>query len=178
VDRHDVTAGSQSPADETLHLGPLRLEAHRAIYGTIVVMTAISLVDETETGLWPLVAAVLGPLTALAAAHAFSDLADRQIAVQRPLRGAEIGAVARGDAQYLLVAILPLVVMVAAVASGWNVELVADGVLVLGMVSLAFWGAFAAARAQLSTRWQVLYALGYGATGLVVVVLELVLSGH
>jgi hypothetical protein len=80
--------------------------------------------------------------------------------------------------QYLYVAVPPLVVLVFAFEEGWDASETVALLLLLGAGSLMFWGWLMAERARLAPRWCVMYAIAYGLLGLVILALEIVLTGH
>jgi hypothetical protein len=165
---------------DALRIGPLRLSAHRAIYGTVIVMAALAVFDEEDSAVTTLdvVGMVLAPLAVLAAAHLFSDAADRQIVLARPLHLRDWGRLLAENLQYLYVAVPPLVVLVFAFEEGWDASETVGLLLLLGAGSLMFWGWLMAERARLAPRWCVMYAIAYGLLGLVILALEIVLTGH
>jgi hypothetical protein len=169
-----------SHAAAALRLGPFRLTAHRAIYGTIMVMTALAVFDaENPDGSnIEVILVVLGPLVALAAAHTFSDLGDRHIALGRPLSLADWRTLVLENVEYLYLAVPPLLVLGAATELDLQVVETVLLLLLLGTASLIFWGWLAGRRAGFTPGWQALSAGLYGIVGLVVVVLELVLAAH
>lgn len=174
----EEAAGTHAAA--ALRLGPFRLTAHRAIYGTVIVMAALAVFDaeNPDVSLLDVVTVVLAPLVALAAAHTFSDLGDRQIALRRPLSAADWRHLLAENLEYLYVAVPPLVALVVAVESDFDVAEAVGLLLLLGTASLAFWGWLAGRRAGFTAGWQALTAVLYGLVGLAVVVLELFLAAH
>lgn len=175
-----MDGGTPAHAPAALRLGPFRLTAHRAIYGTIIVMAALAVFDaeRPDVSVVDVVSVVLAPLLALAAAHTFSDLGDRQIALGRPLSAADWRALLLENVEYLYIAVPPLLALIVAVESDLDVAEAVGLLLLLGTASLVFWGWLAGRRAGFGAGWQTLTAVLYGLVGLAVVVLELFLAAH
>ncbi len=154
------------------------MDAHKIIYGTIMLMVAYALYNEgtDPLGKGPLIelmAISFAPLFALAMAHGFSEALDFQIRHGRRLVRADRLRLLAENATFLLIAIPPIIVMAALAMLGWHANDIVALVQVLGLLSLSFWGAYAARKSGLGRGRQVSFAISYGVMGLFVILVEL-----
>ena len=176
---HDIVSGGH--VDLTMHVGPLYFDAHRVVYATIILMTTYALYDEGTDPFGPgplieLFGLSLAPLFALAMAHAFSDAIDLQIRNGRRLNRHDRLHLMTTNLQYLYVAIPPMALIVLLSLFQWHANDIVSFVQVVGIGSLAFWGAYAARRAGLGRWLQVRFAFGYAIMGLIIITVELILT--
>ena len=169
------------PADLQWNVGFLTLDPHRLIYATIILMTAYAIFDEGTDPFRPgnlaaLFGVALAPLFALAMAHAFSDALDLQIRNARRLTGADRRHLFAMNMQYMYVAIPPIVATALLALLGWDANAIVGIVQVLGLISLFFWGLFAARTAGLGRWRQVTFGVNYLVMGLIVIGVELALT--
>lgn len=169
------------PHDIQFRVGPLVLDPHVLIYSTLMLLTAYALFDEgTELlveGAWAgLIGITIAPLFALSMAHAFSDALDTQIRTGHRLTGAERRKIAADNLQYMYIGVPPIILLGILTPLEWDANDAVGLIVVLGLLSLAFWGAFAAYRAGLSWVRQLTFALGYGFMGLLVLLVELAIT--
>jgi len=172
---------TDAPLDLRLKLGRFTLDPHQIIYGTIMLMVAYALYDEGTSPLargtlLELIGVSFAPLFALAMAHAFSESLDFQIRNGRRLTGADRRRVFGENIKYLLIAIPPIIMMSILTLVQWDANDIISIVQVLGLLSLSFWGAFAARTAGLGVGRQITFALSYGFMGLVVIIIELAIT--
>ncbi len=180
-----MSAPASDPAsgqstDLTLRLWFLSVDPHIIIYSTIILMTAYALFDEGSAplaeGPWmELIGISIAPLFALGMAHAFSEALDLQIRNGRRLTGRDRRALVRANAQYLYVAIPPILLLGILVLLDWTADDAVSLVLDLGLVSLFFWGVYAGRKAGLSLPRQLMFGFNYALMGLVVLIIELLL---
>lgn len=159
--------------------GPLRLDVEICVEGTVVLMTV--LVVAVGDGIEDFVVAgqvVLGPLIAAFAAHAFSrSLARRARDDLPPPTRAELRHIRRHSAQFLLLGVLPLLVVVVGGVSGLYDPVTAiDAVIWLGLAFLVVIGGIAGWRSGRRWTGALRGAVGAGVLGLVVLLLRLVLE--
>lgn len=171
----------QAPVDIDLHLGPLRMDPHRIIYSTILLMTAYAIYDEgtlpfSEQGYLALIGVSIAPLFALAMAHAFSDALDMQIRNGRRLTGHDRRHLLATNLQYIYVAVPPFVLIAILGVLQWDANDVLGLVQLLGLVSLGWWGWFAGAKARVSKGRRAWFAFSYTVMGLIVIAVELILT--
>jgi hypothetical protein len=167
--------------DLTTRLWFVSFDPHIVIYSTIILMTSYALFNEGTDplgeGPWlELIAISIAPLFALGMAHAFSEALDLQIRYQRRLTAHDRRTLLRRNAQYLYTAIPPIMVFGVLVLLGWDANYAVDLVLSLGLISLFFWGMFAGRKAGLSLLRQVTFGFSYGAMGLIVLLVELLIT--
>jgi hypothetical protein len=167
--------------DLKVNIGRLSFDPHRIIYATIILMTAFSIFDQgdktlTAGPLATLVAIALAPLFALTMAHAFAEALDLQIRKGRRLTGRDRRHLFLGNLEYMYVAVPPIVVAIVLALFGMTANHVIDVILVLGVLSLAFWGAYAARKARLGVGMQIRFAASYLVMGVIVIVVELLLT--
>lgn len=164
-----------------LHFLGIDWDPHRLIYGTIILMVALGIYEEsddpfnTET-LLELILIVIAPLFALAAAHAFSDAIDIQVRTGRRLARSDRRHLALAGMQYLAVGIPVIALSVVVFVLGGNAWGAVDIAQGFGVASLFFWGAFAAQRAGRGPWSQFRFAVVYGLLGFLVILVELLLS--
>ena len=164
-----------------LYLWTLRLDVHALIYSTIILMTALALYDEgtdqLADGTWlSLLGISVAPLFALMMAHSFSDALDMQIRYGRKLTRHDRRVVLGTNVQYLYVAVPSTALLAIFTVARVDANVAVDITMLVGLASLFFWGAFAARKAQLGWGRQITFALGYGLMGVLVLVVELVLT--
>jgi len=173
--------GTEAPLDLQVRLGRLWMDPHQIIYGTIMLMVAYALYNEGSDPLGrgpllELIAVSFAPLIALAMAHGFSEALDFQIRHSRRLGRYDRWRLVRENAKYLLIAIPPIILMTLLTILGWHANSIIELIQVLGLLSLAFWGAFAARKANLGRGRQFTFALGYGVMGALVIAIELLIT--
>lgn len=167
--------------DLQFRVGRLSMDPHRIIYATILLMTAYAIYDEgtspIKTGAYlELLGLSIAPLFALAMAHAFSDALDLQIRNQHRLTGHDRRHLAATNLQYLYVAIPPMLLIVALGLLEWDANDVIGIVQLMGLVSLGWWGYYAGRKARVSRLRRWTFAVNYALMGLVVIVVELILT--
>lgn len=164
-----------------LRIGPVTFDPHRVIYSTIILMTAFAIYDEgkdpfSAVPLVTMFGIALAPLFALTMAHAFSDALDLQIRNGRRLTGHDRRHLITTNLEYLYVAIPPILLGSVLAMLGWNANDVVTTMQVLGLASLVFWGVFAARTARLGAWTQVRFGISYGVMGMIVILVELILT--
>ncbi|HET9143937.1 hypothetical protein [Actinophytocola sp.] len=156
------------------------LDPERAIYGTVVLMSVLAVYTgwEGHPNFLGVALVITLPTLALMLAHLFAGSMTRHMAVERPLTWPEWRQLLRDDAEFLLVAVPPLV----ALAIGWLSPLDAFGsiqvILGLGTLMLAGWGLYAGFRAGLTGIWLIGSALAGGGIGALVIALQIVFKPH
>jgi hypothetical protein len=171
----------EAPLDLRLNLGRFGMDPHKIIYGTIMLMTAYALYNEGDSPLdrGPLIELIgvsFAPLFALAMAHAFSEAIDFQIRYARQLTWVDRRHLMGENLKFLLIAIPPIIIMTILTILRWDANDIIRLLLILGLLSLAFWGGYAARKAGLGRGRQALYCVNYGLMGLFVIVVELLIT--
>jgi hypothetical protein len=139
----------------------------RVVYTTIT-LTAVLMVydgwdDLTFSGV---VAVIVGPVTAIFLSHIFAAALAHRVTTGRPLTHRELRAVFGKEARFLLIAVPPLVMLLALSVFGVTYSRSIQVIVAAGVLSLGFWGGLAGRRAGLrgwSFAVSVLYGLGLGA---------------
>jgi hypothetical protein len=162
-----------------LRWGPLRLDVEIGVEGTIVLMTV--LVVALDNGIEDFVGAgqiIVGSMVTTFAARQFAAvLARRARQDLPPPTRAELRCLRRHAAQYLLLAVVPLLILVVGAVSGlYDPEGAVDAVIWTGLGFLVLVGGVGGWRTGRGARGAVLGALAAGVLGLVVLVLRLVLE--
>lgn len=182
----DATAPAHPPSGEAdplkLRFLGLSFDPHRLIYATIILIAAMSIYDDsvpeefnTMTAL-TLSAVLIAPLFALTMAHAFSDALDLQIKLKRRLSGQDRRHLLVTNLEYLYIAIPPLALALILGPTAMPPETILDIIILLGLISLYFWGMFAARKAGLGRWGQLRFGINYAAMGLIIVIVELMLT--
>jgi hypothetical protein len=181
VDGTEGLSGDTRETAQTLQVTPLKLNPHKLIYATIILMTGLALYDEGQsplkTGSYAeMIGVVVAPLFALAMAHGFSEALDLTIRTGHRLTGAERRHILAGNLEYLYVAIPPIILLGLLTILGWNANDAVGLVQVIGIGTLFFWGAFAATKAGLGFWRRVTFGVSYGVMGLIVLAVEMALT--
>jgi hypothetical protein len=162
-----------------LRWGPLRLDVEIGVEGTVVLMTV--LVVALDDGVEDFVGAgqiVLGSMVATFAARLFAAVLARRARqdVPPPTR-AEIRALTGHAAQYLLLAVVPLLVVVVGGVTGlYDPEGAVDAIIWMGLAFLVVIGGIGGWRARRGVRGALLGAVAAGVLGLFVLLLRVVLE--
>ena len=177
----DAPPSTPPGMDLQLHIWRLSLDPHRIIYATILLMTAYAIYDEgtlplDRRGYLALFGLSIGPLFALAMAHAFSDALDLQIRNGRRLSGHDRRHLLATNLQYMYVAIPPLLVIAILGTLRWDANDVLGVVQLLGLLSLGWWGWFAGMKAGVSIGRRAWFAVSYTVMGMIVIAVELILT--
>lgn len=163
--------------DPRIAFGPFRLDPRTITYSTILMLTAIALLDPTtETitledlgiGFWVL----FGPLFAISMAHGFSEAIDLQIRYRRRLTWADRRHLFAVNLQYMIIGVLAFAVLLVPFALRWSTDAALVLMYVFGVGSLMFWGGVAAYKAGLPRGRQLILGLNYGILGFIIVVIE------
>jgi hypothetical protein len=147
--------------------------AARAIYGQILVLSALAVVSEDpDLGTVDVLIAVVGTMLIFLSAHVYSELLARRIDSDRALSMAEVKEGVRSE--------LPLIVALAPVAAALLLGAVGalshdaavDVALVVGVAALAGWGLEISLRSHFGL-WRTLLTVGTNlALGIVIVALK------
>lgn len=169
------------PEELRLRIWFLVLDPHALIYSTIILMTSYALFDEGTESLgrqawFEFVGIGFAPLFALAMAHSFSDALDFQIRNGRRLAGRDRRRLLLHNSQYLFAFVPAIVILGILTLATVDANVAVDIVMLVGLASLFFWGAFAAHKAKLHWIRQVTFGLSYGFMGFIVLIVELAIT--
>ena len=151
------------------------------VYATIIQLAAFAIFDQgdgpvTEASFREIAAVSLSPMIAVALAHTFAEILDHQIAHGNRFQWRDVGELVRPNLQFVYVGLAPILITIPFALTGATNDLVVNTVYAFGVASLFIWGFIAARRSGRPVRGQFLYALAYGILGLIVVVIELLLT--
>lgn len=162
-------------------LGPLRINVATWVYTTVTLMSVLTVYDGWADLIKPagIALLVVGPTVALALAHTFAEGLDYTVEHGRGISWDRAKFLIGEFLQFVMVAVPPLVVLA---VTAWVLQKppreCLRSMLVLGVLSLGFWGALAGWRSGMRD-WRLLVStvLGLG-LGLVVFAFQLVLKPH
>lgn len=166
------------PEDPRITLGPLRVDPRTIIYSTILVLTAVAIIDPGKqplntAALWQGFWILLGPLFAISMAHGFSEAIDLQIRLHRRLTWADRRHLLTVNLQYMFIGVIAWISLLISYAVGQTVSTAMNQLYVLGVASLVAWGVIAARHAGLPRSRQVVMGINYGAIGIIIVLVEI-----
>lgn len=149
----------------------------RVVYATITVMSVLIIYDGwEELHLLDVAGVIVGPILAMFLAHAFSAGLARQVAEGRRLHWGERVSIMRAEARFLLIAVPPLVVLLATQLAGLSLKWSINTIVWAGAASLGYWSYVAAKRAGFR-RWQLVGAIAGGLlVGLVILLFQVLLQ--
>jgi hypothetical protein len=152
------------------------IRVDRLIDTTIALMAILVVYDGWTTLSFVGVAlAIVGPILAIFVGHVYSVALGTRVELGRPLTGSERRRLLALEARFLLVAVPLLAILTVLSAFGVSYPDIIFVIIVVGMLSLGFWGAVAGRRAGL-TGWALVASIGYGLlVGAVIVVVAVVL---
>lgn len=181
TDPQTPEADEAAPLNLEFRLGRLNMDPHRIIYATILLMTTYAIYDEginpfKTTTIIEIIGVSIAPLFALAMAHAFSDGLDMQIRNGRRLTRRDRWHLFGTNLQYMYVAVPPVAIIIVLGILGMDANDIVSIVQVLGLLSLGWWGYYAGRKAGLGTGRRWLFAFNYAMLGLLIIVIELILT--
>ena len=158
----------------------IRFDAHRLIYATIILLVSLAIYDDevesfTGTDFVDLFVVVVMPLLALSCAHAFADALDIQIRTRRRPTIHDRRHLLAAALQYLSVGVPVLLLGLVYEAMGGQAWQASEWGQAIGVLSLFFWGAFAARASGLGPWVQARFALFYGLVGIGIIFVELLI---
>lgn len=180
-----MTAESQSDSRAQraeFRLGPLRFRISVLIYASIVSLASLAVYDEPDqpvtwfSGL-SILLVVLAPVTALAIAHLFAELAHEQLLLGRTPGWSDIRPLITLNLQFLLVGIPVIIWLPIAAAIGLDANDSSLLLMLFKAAALFVLGGVIAQRSSTSGVLRVVITLVYGTLGLLIVLTELAV-GH
>jgi hypothetical protein len=155
----------------------LKIRADRVIYTIITLLCVLIIYDGWEQlQFWNVVAVIIGPSIAVFLNHIFGAALGMRVAQGRPLTRPERWAVFVEECRFLLVAVPPLAILVVLTIAGVSYSRTIQVIVLVGVLSLGFWGGLAGRRAGLKGG-ALLLSIAYGLlVGGVVLVLQAVLQ--
>lgn len=181
-ERHVTETGEDDTGQSTalgLRWGRLRFDLEAGVYGTVVLMTVLVVALDDGIDDFPeATQIILGPLLATFAAHLFAAVLARSSRRSAPPPSrAEIRHMVGHAAQYLLLAVVPLIIVLIGAATGlYTAEDAVDDVIWAGLAFLVVLGGVGGYRAR-GSRWAAFVgAVVAGVLGLVVLVLRIAME--
>jgi hypothetical protein len=146
----------------------------RVVYGTITLMSVLIVYDGwQQLRFRDVVGVIVGPVLALFLSHMFAATLARQVELGRTVTRAERARIVRSESPFLLLLAVPPVAFVGILTLlGSSLSASIRWLVVLGAVSLGYWGGIAGRRSGM-TGWRLVLAV---ATGLVIGALVLALD--
>ncbi len=119
---------------------------------------------------------IVGPVVAMFFAHVFAALVARQVEMERPLTGRDLGVTARTESLFLLMCVPPLVIVLVLFALGVSITHAIQATLWFGVASLGLWG-FVAGRWAGYSGWRIVLVVAGGLLiGIVVLAIQVILQ--
>ena len=134
----------------TPRVGRFHIRIDRIIYTTVTLLSVLIIYDGWATlRFWDVVVVILGPILAIFLSHVFGAELGTRVALGRPLTGAERCGVVAEESRFLLVPIPPLIILTVLALAGVSYTGIIHVIVLVGVLSLGFWGAVAGRRAGL-----------------------------
>lgn len=160
-----------------LRLGPVVVEIGRWVYGTVVLMTVLVVyADDGPVSFGEAAGVVSAPMLATFLAHLFSSVLAAESGKPGGLNRHEIADLVRSDAQFLMLTLPPLVVLLLGALGAFTPPTAVALILWGGVALLVLVGGFAGRRVGLGWRGIAASAAGSGTIGLLVLGAQLLLK--
>ena len=158
-------------------LGHWRVRVDRVVAATITLMAVLIIYDGWATlKLLDVTAVIVGPVIAMFLSHVFGAVLAHRVEFGRGLTRHERTGVLAAESVFLLLAVPPLALLFVLSAAGVSYPRAIQSILLLGVMSLGFWGGLAGHRSGLAG-WAVVACVLCGlAVGATVLVLQAVLQ--
>jgi hypothetical protein len=154
-----------------------RVDVDRVVYATITLMSVLIIYDGwQQLRFIAVVGVIVGPVLAMFLAHVFSASLAQQLTLGRPVTMGERMKIVRSESRFLLLCLPPVLLVGTLVLLGVSMSESIRWVLVLGTVSLGFWGGVAGRRTGL-TGWRLVSAVSAGLIiGVLILALQVLLQ--
>jgi formate/nitrite transporter FocA (FNT family) len=141
---------------------PQPVDVDRVIYATITLMSVLIIYDGwQQLRFIAVVGVIVGPVLAVFLAHVFSASLAQQLSLGKLVTMAGRMKIVRSESRFLLLCVPPVLLVGILVPLGVSISEAIRSVLVLGTVSLGFWGGVAGRRAGLRG-WRLVRAVMAG----------------
>lgn len=177
----DESQAAVDSLDRAVRVKSLTLDVAAWVYGTVTLMSVLVVYDgwTSDIRFVGAVIVVVGPTLALALAHLFAKVLEFNIQESRPPTRAEWRHLVAHAAQFLMVAVPPLIILCCfSLLPNQTVRSSIPSMIYLGTVSLGVWGWVAGRRAGYRGLSLVLATLAGFFLGLVVIAFQLILKPH
>ena len=124
-------------------------------------------------------AVIVGPILCICLGHVFGATLGTRVELGKPLSHRERRDVLVQESRYLLMVVPPLAILVVLRAAGMAYTQIIQVTVIVGTLSLGYWGAIAGLRARL-TGWALAASIGYGLVlgGLILILQTLLRPGQ
>ena len=173
-----IVEGAMSARE--MRRGPQDLQVDRVIYTTITLMSVLIVYDGwASLTFWGVVAVIVGPILCIFFGHVFGATLGTRVELGKSLSHRERRDVLVQESRYLLMVVPPLAILVVLRAAGMAYTQIIQVTVIVGTLSLGYWGAIAALRARL-TGWALAASIGYGLVlgGLILILQTLLRPGQ
>ncbi len=168
-----------SVADKT-RLGRLQVRVDRVIYTTITMLSVLIIYDGwAHLRFWDVLAVIVGPILADLPEPCFPNRARGAGGCSQSLDVRERRNVLLEECKLLLLIAPPVVILAVLAAFGVSYPTIIQVIVLVGVLSLGFWGAVGGRRAGL-TGWSLVGSCVYGLClgGVILVMQALLQPGH
>lgn len=166
-----------SSAEVHLRIGPLVVEIGRWVYGTVILMTVLVVyADSGPVSFGEAAGVVLAPMIATFLAHLFAHVLAAESAKSGGLNRNELVHLVRSEAQFLLLALAPLAVLLAGALGAFTPPTAVVLILWGGVALLLFVGGLAGRRVGLGWWGTTASAAASATLGLLVLVAQILLK--
>lgn len=163
--------------DVPLRVGPIVIEVGRWVYGTVILMTVLMVyADEGQATFGESVGVVIAPMLATFLAHLFASILAAENSKPGGLNRAELAHLVRSDAQFLLLTVPPLLVLLIGALGAFGAPTALMLILWGGVALLVVVGALAGRRVGLGTGGIAASAVASGAIGVLILVIQVFLK--
>ena len=165
------------PRASSPHLGSWPVRVDRVVYTTITLTAVLMIYDGWDTlTLTGVIAVIIGPVLAIFMSHVFAAALAHRVTTGRPLSRRERRAVLVKESRFGLIVVPPLLLLLVLAAAGLSYSRAVQAIVIVGALSLGFWGGLAGRRAGLRG-WPFVFAVLYGLVlGGVILALQAVLQ--
>lgn len=160
-----------------LRLGPFVVEIGRWVHGTVILMTVLVVyADNGPVSFGEAAGVVAAPMIATFLTHLFASVMAAESGKHGGLNRHELAVLVRSEAQFLMLALAPLVVLLAGALGAFTPSTAVVLILWGGVALLLFVGGFAGRRAGLGWWGTTASAAASGTIGLLVLVAQVLLK--
>lgn len=164
-------------SDVPLRFGPVDIEIDRWVYGTVILMTVLVVyADDGPVNFGEAAGVVVAPMLATFLAHLFSSVLAAENSKTGGLTRHELADLVRSDAQFLMLTLPPLAVLLIGALGAFSAPAAVTLILWGGVALLVIVGALAGHRIGLGPWGVAASAAASGTIGLLVLVAQVLLK--
>jgi hypothetical protein len=156
------------------------LRVDRVIYTTITLMSVLVVYDGwASLSFWGVVAVIVGPILCIFLGHVYGAALGTRVDLGRPLTHRERRELVLRESRLLWLLVPPLAILAILSIADVTYTRTIQVIVIVGTLSLGYWGALAGRRARL-TGWALVASVAYGLVlGALILVLQILLRpGH